>query len=81
MHFSSMQLLRLFMKPKFTVQMRRHNVGDPIKGEDDEIDEKFWAQAAADNAANPNADDNGGGYSSLSPPSPFLPPLLHLAIH
>lgn len=35
-------------------------------GEDDEIDEKFWAQAAADNAANPNGDDNGGGQSLLS---------------
>ncbi|KAG8726798.1 hypothetical protein FRC12_023074, partial [Ceratobasidium sp. 428] len=36
MHFSSMQLLRLFMKPKFTVKMRRNNVEDPIRGEDDE---------------------------------------------
>ncbi|QRV88845.1 condensin complex subunit 2 [Ceratobasidium sp. AG-Ba] len=65
MHFSSMQLLRLFMKPKFTVKMRRTNVDDPPRGEDDEVDEKFWAQAAADNAAGPN--DGMGDFN----PAPF----------
>ncbi|KAG8744178.1 hypothetical protein FRC10_010644 [Ceratobasidium sp. 414] len=73
MHFSSMQLLRLFMKPKFTVKMRRHNAGDPTRGEDDEIDEKFWAQAAADNAAGPHEDDVGGGLG----PIPFASQFFH----
>ncbi|KAG8703105.1 hypothetical protein FRC08_003077 [Ceratobasidium sp. 394] len=73
MHFSSMQLLRLFMKPKFTVQMRRHNAENPTRGEDDEIDEKFWAQAAADNAAGPNEDDVGGGLG----PIPFASQFFH----
>ncbi|KAG9127436.1 hypothetical protein FRC07_013881 [Ceratobasidium sp. 392] len=73
MHFSSMQLLRLFTKPKFTVKMRRNNVEDPIRGEDDEIDEKFWAQAAADNAAGPNEDDMGGGLG----PIPFASQFFH----
>ncbi|KAG9104291.1 hypothetical protein FRC06_003799 [Ceratobasidium sp. 370] len=73
MHFSSMQLLRLFMKPKFTVKMRTHNAEDPTRGEDDEIDEKFWAQAAADNAAGPNEDDVGGGLG----PIPFASQFFH----
>lgn len=40
-------------------------------GEDDEIDEKFWAQAVADNAADPNQDDMGFG------PIPFSTQFFH----
>ncbi|KZP01619.1 barren [Calocera viscosa TUFC12733] len=48
MHFNSAQLLRLFMKPKFALRMRRQ--GHVINEEDGEVDERFWAQAAADQA-------------------------------
>ncbi|KAF8705174.1 Condensin complex subunit 2, partial [Rhizoctonia solani] len=71
MHFSSMQLLRLFTKPKFTVQMRRINVDEPIKGEDGEIGGEFWAQAAADNAG-AGPDDMDGGF-----PAPFATQFFH----
>ncbi|CAE6527201.1 unnamed protein product [Rhizoctonia solani] len=69
MHFSSMQLLRLFTKPKFTVQMRRLNVDEAIKGEDGEIGGEFWAQAAADNAG---PDDTDSGF-----PAPFATQFFH----
>ncbi|CAE6402264.1 unnamed protein product [Rhizoctonia solani] len=69
MHFSSMQLLTLFTKPKFMVQMRRVNVGEPIKGEDGEIGGEFWAQAALDNAG-PDDTDN-------SFPAPFATQFFH----
>ncbi|EJU03625.1 barren [Dacryopinax primogenitus] len=60
MHFSSAQLLRLFMKPKFALRMRRH--GQVIKGqyEDGEVDERFWAQAAADQAGGLEIDQSDG---------------------
>ncbi|CUA78174.1 Condensin complex subunit 2 [Rhizoctonia solani] len=69
MHFSSMQLLRLFTKPKFTVQMRRVNVEEPIKGEDGEIGGEFWAQAAVDNA--------GPGDAGDEFPAPFATQFFH----
>ncbi|KDN42839.1 hypothetical protein RSAG8_06593, partial [Rhizoctonia solani AG-8 WAC10335] len=50
MHFSSMQLLRLFTKPKCG-----------IYGEDGEIGGEFWAQAAIDNAG-PGPDDTDNGF-------------------
>ncbi|CAE6482102.1 unnamed protein product [Rhizoctonia solani] len=71
MHFSSMQLLRLFTKPKFTVQMRRVNGDEPIKGEDGEIGGEFWAQAAAENAG-PGPDDTDNGF-----PAPFATQFFH----
>ncbi|RXK39032.1 hypothetical protein M231_03656 [Tremella mesenterica] len=51
MHFSSRQLLRLFMKPKFSLRMRRNAVSTRMaENPNGEIDENFWAQAAADRA-------------------------------
>ncbi|GHJ88493.1 hypothetical protein NliqN6_4895 [Naganishia liquefaciens] len=47
MHFSSRQLLRLFMKPKFTLKMRRRIEMSEITQDDGEVDENFWANAAA----------------------------------
>ncbi|BEI87204.1 hypothetical protein CcaverHIS002_0705500 [Cutaneotrichosporon cavernicola] len=43
MHFSSRQLLRLFLKPKFALRRR----ATPSASQDGEIDENFWAAAAA----------------------------------
>lgn len=42
MHFSSRQLLRLFLKPKFALRNRP----PPTNSEDGEIDETYWAQQA-----------------------------------
>ncbi|KAI0705151.1 condensin complex subunit 2/barren [Cytidiella melzeri] len=65
MHFSSRQLVTLFLKPKFSLKMRgqRSQLEDRADGE---IDENFWAQAAADQAAGRAEEDidqtqNGGG--------------------
>lgn len=44
MHFSSRQLLRLFLKPKFALRTRRVASNNAAG----EIDETFWAQAAQD---------------------------------
>ncbi|KAI0666748.1 condensin complex subunit 2/barren [Trametes maxima] len=49
MHFSSKQLVTLFLKPKFSLRMRGYNVQPDGKVEGD-IDEAFWAQAAANKA-------------------------------
>ncbi|KZT09955.1 barren [Laetiporus sulphureus 93-53] len=57
MHFSSRQLVTLFLKPKFALRMRGHRVTSGNRG-DAEIDENFWAQAAADQAAG-RADADG----------------------
>lgn len=50
MHFSSHQLLRLFLKPQFSLKMRPggKNMGTMggMIGADGEIDENFWAAAA-----------------------------------
>ncbi|KAG6910237.1 hypothetical protein DXG01_012372 [Tephrocybe rancida] len=58
MHFSSKQLVTLFLKPKFVLKMRGQRVRMNPNG-DGEVDEDFWAQAAADQAAGRGAD--GGG--------------------
>ncbi|KAF7309641.1 Condensin complex subunit 2 [Mycena indigotica] len=61
MHFSSRQLVSLFLKPKFRLKMRGRNVKYNEDG-DGEVDENFWAQAAADQAAGRQAgDDEPGG--------------------
>ncbi|KAJ6504878.1 condensin complex subunit 2/barren [Mycena vitilis] len=64
MHFSSRQLVSLFLKPKFQLKMRGHKVRYNEDG-DGEVDENFWAQAAADQAAgrdgNDDDDATGGG--------------------
>lgn len=51
MHFSSRQLLRLFLKPKFALRTRRVASNNAAG----EIDETFWAQAAQDRES--GADD------------------------
>ncbi|EIN06142.1 barren [Punctularia strigosozonata HHB-11173 SS5] len=45
MHFSSRELVTLFLKPKFSLKMRGQRVR--LDEGDGEIDENFWAQAAA----------------------------------
>ncbi|KAH8093297.1 condensin complex subunit 2/barren [Cristinia sonorae] len=50
MHFSSRQLITLFLKPKFSLKMRGARGRAEERG-DGEVDENFWAQAAADQAA------------------------------
>ncbi|KAJ7257937.1 condensin complex subunit 2/barren [Mycena haematopus] len=57
MHFSSRQLVSLFLKPKFQLKMRGHKVRYNEDG-DGEVDENFWAQAAADQAAGRNDDED-----------------------
>ncbi|KAJ3528735.1 hypothetical protein NM688_g7955 [Phlebia brevispora] len=69
MHFSSRQLVTLFLKPKFYLQMRDKR-GRGELDDRHEVDEAFWAQAAADRAANRDADDidatQGGGAIPFS---------------
>ncbi|KZT63492.1 barren [Daedalea quercina L-15889] len=48
MHFSTRQLVTLFLKPEFSLKMRGRNMQQQVDGE---IDENFWAQAAAEQAA------------------------------
>ncbi|KAJ9094193.1 hypothetical protein QFC19_008045 [Naganishia cerealis] len=67
MHFSSRQLLRLFMKPKFTLKMRRRIEMSEITQGDGEIDESFWASAAAARAGEMDDDVEGtqpNGYDT-----------------
>ncbi|KAF7294486.1 Condensin complex subunit 2 [Mycena kentingensis (nom. inval.)] len=59
MHFSSRQLVSLFLKPKFRLKMRGRNVKYSDEG-NGEIDAQFWAQAAADQGPGNDDDDNGG---------------------
>ncbi|KAJ3732026.1 condensin complex subunit 2/barren [Lentinula guzmanii] len=49
MHFSSRQLVTLFLKPKFSLKMRGQRGPAPTNA-DGEVDENFWARAAADQA-------------------------------
>ncbi|KAF8889366.1 condensin complex subunit 2/barren [Infundibulicybe gibba] len=58
MHFSSRQLVTLFLKPKFYLKMRGQRVKLNENG-DGEVDENFWAQAAADQAAGRSGDQDG----------------------
>lgn len=67
MHFSSRQLVTLFLKPKFSLKMRGQRVRFNETG-DGEVDENFWAQAAADQAAGLLAQD---GDESGEAPAPF----------
>ncbi|KAG8874705.1 hypothetical protein FRB97_005738 [Tulasnella sp. 331] len=73
MHFSSTQLLRLFRKPKFTLRMRRHG-GDVVNG-DGEIDERFWANAAAAQAQEEHM--GGDGEDDITNPIPFNTQFFH----
>ncbi|KAF5373258.1 hypothetical protein D9615_007456 [Tricholomella constricta] len=58
MHFSSKQLVTLFLKPKFYLKMRGQRVRMNSNG-DGEVDENFWAQAAADQAVGRAGDQDG----------------------
>lgn len=70
MHFSSHQLLRLFLKPQFSLKMRPggRNMGGMggMIGADGEIDENFWAAAAKEREGGECAGDEFG-----SAPAPF----------
>ncbi|KAI0644168.1 condensin complex subunit 2/barren [Trametes meyenii] len=57
MHFSSKQLVTLFLKPTFSLRMRGYNVQPDGKVEGD-IDEAFWAQAAANKAGGADGADD-----------------------
>ncbi|KAK1225665.1 hypothetical protein PQX77_011379 [Marasmius sp. AFHP31] len=69
MHFSSKQLITLFLKPKFELHSRSRGYGrgglapPPPNGE---VDENFWAQAAAEREAR-----NAAGENDESGPIPF----------
>ncbi|EGN96565.1 hypothetical protein SERLA73DRAFT_111171 [Serpula lacrymans var. lacrymans S7.3] len=58
MHFTSRQLVTLFLKPKFSLKMRGQRVRYNENG-DGEVDENFWAQAAANQAAGRVAQEDG----------------------
>jgi condensin complex subunit 2 len=67
MHFSSRQLVTLFLKPKFSLKMR----GQPVRfneNGDGEVDEQFWAQAAANQAAERAAAENDETGDGLNIP-------------
>ena len=81
MHFSSRQLVTLFLKPKlavsligrnfslfsefdcsiFNVQLKMRGSRARLDRNDGEVDENFWAQAAADQAAGRQAEDGEDG--------------------
>lgn len=65
MHFSSRQLITLFLKPKFSLRMRGQRAPPLNENGDGEVDENFWAQAAADQAAGlaTSGDEAGDGSS------------------
>ncbi|KAF8661344.1 hypothetical protein AX16_001439 [Volvariella volvacea WC 439] len=65
MHFSSRQLVTLFLKPKFYLKMRGQKVRFNESG-DGEVDENFWAQAAAGQAGN-GAEQDGEDPSGAVP--------------
>lgn len=65
MHFSSRQLLRLFLKPKFALRTRRVASNNAAG----EIDETFWAQAAQDREA---GEDDVGGEADMPFESQFF---------
>ncbi|KAF8199101.1 condensin complex subunit 2/barren [Pholiota molesta] len=74
MHFSSRQLVTLFLKPKFFLKMRGKRVRMNENG-DGEVDENFWAQAAADQAANRDHDADGDDTNDM--PAPFNTQFFH----
>jgi len=72
MHFTSQQLLRLFLKPKFTLKMRRYGgaSGQLNDDGDGEVDQHFWAQA--NQSAGDDLDQTQGGG-----PIPFNTQFFH----
>ncbi|KAG6865711.1 hypothetical protein C0991_012527 [Blastosporella zonata] len=75
MHFSSKQLVTLFLKPKFVLKMRGQRVRMNPNA-DGEVDEDFWAQAAADQAAG-RGDDDGGDDTAAHGAIPFNTQFFH----
>ncbi|KAG5721350.1 hypothetical protein E4T56_gene12996 [Termitomyces sp. T112] len=75
MHFSSKQLVTLFLKPKFVLKMRGQRVRMNSNG-DGEVDEDFWAQAAAEQAAG-RSGDNGGDDTMNEGAIPFNTQFFH----
>ncbi|KAJ8489216.1 hypothetical protein ONZ51_g3095 [Trametes cubensis] len=72
MHFSSKQLVTLFLKPKFSLRMRGYQVR-PDGRVDGEIDEAFWAQAAA----NQGGGGDGGDETLDGGAVPFATQFFH----
>ncbi|KAF9258917.1 barren [Marasmius fiardii PR-910] len=72
MHFSSHQLISLFLKPKFTLQSRGsgNNTGSRAQ-HNDELDVDFWAQTADQAAQRNNDGDETAG------PIPFNTQFFH----
>ncbi|THH28569.1 hypothetical protein EUX98_g5607 [Antrodiella citrinella] len=66
MHFSSRQLITLFLKPKFSLKMRGSRARVDENG-DGEVDENFWAQAAADQAAGRDGEPDESGEGGAIP--------------
>ncbi|KIK61593.1 hypothetical protein GYMLUDRAFT_42605 [Collybiopsis luxurians FD-317 M1] len=66
MHFSSRQLVTLFLKPKFSLKMRDQRAPAPINA-DGEIDENYWAQAAAHQANGGDGDMDDGANGDAIP--------------
>lgn len=62
-HFSSQQLLTLFLKPKAAISMRRRLQRLALRPEG-EVDERYWAAAAAAQAV---AGDDAGGALTCFP--------------
>ncbi|RDX48261.1 barren [Lentinus brumalis] len=75
MHFSSKQLVTLFLKPKFSLKMRGQR-GRPDGGPQGEIDEAFWAQAAA-NQAGPSGEGADESESVDGGGIPFATQFFH----
>lgn len=78
MHFSSQQLLRLFLKPKAAVNMRRRLArAAPPRPEEGEVDEHYWAAAAAAAAQQGSADANMADEDDDGPALPFDTQFFH----
>lgn len=78
MHFSSQQLLRLYLKPKAAVNMRRRLARAATRPEG-EVDEHYWAAAAAaaGDAQGPGNMDMGDDDDDDGPALPFDTQFFH----
>ncbi|PFH51031.1 hypothetical protein AMATHDRAFT_47425 [Amanita thiersii Skay4041] len=74
MHFSSRQLVTLFLKPKFYLKMRGQKVKFNEAG-DGEVDENFWVQAAAEQAGRNG--QKGEDETQISGAVPFNTQFFH----
>ncbi|KAF6753031.1 condensin complex component cnd2 [Ephemerocybe angulata] len=62
MHFSSKQLVTLFLKPKFVLKMRGKKAR--MNADSGEIDDQYWTQVAVDQRRNEEEDGEGMGDGS-----------------